>query len=96
MVVVKIIIRILLFPVRICLTLIQLMLMFSTWLSATVFYVLSGIICITAVLSYGFGQETGTETIRMLVVGFVLYVLPIIASWFVVWLEAIKIRLMGD
>jgi hypothetical protein len=43
-----------------------------------------------------FGQETGTETIRMLVAGFVLYVLPIIASWFVVWLEAIKIRLMGD
>ena len=96
MVVVKIIIRILLLPVRICLTLIQLMLMFSTWLSATVFHVLSGIICITAVLGYGFGQETGTETIRMLVVGFVLYVLPIIASWFVVWLEAIKIRLMGD
>ena len=96
MVVVKIIIRILLLPVRICLTLIQLMLMFSTWLSATAFHVLSGIICITAVLGYGFGQETGTETIRMLVVGFVLYVLPIIASWFVVWLEAIKIRLMGD
>ena len=96
MVVVKIIIRILLFPVRICLTLIQLMLMFSTWLSATAFHVLSGIICITAVLGYGVGQETGTETIRMLVVGFVLYVLPIIASWLVVWLEAIKIRLMGD
>ena len=34
--------------------------------------------------------------IRMLVVGFVLYVLSIIASWFVVWLEAMKIRLMGD
>mgnify|MGYP000455970165 CR=1 FL=1 len=61
MVVVKIIIRILLFPVRICLTLIQLMLMFSTWLSATAFHVLSGIICITAVLGYGVGQETGTE-----------------------------------
>ena len=50
MVVVKIIIRILLLPVRICLTLIQLMLMFSTWLSATVFHALSGIICITASL----------------------------------------------
>ena len=96
MVVVKIIIRILLLPVRICLTLIQLMLMFSTWLSATAFHVLSGIICITAVLGYGFGQETGTEMIRMLAVGFLLYVLPIIASWFVVWLETIKIRLMGD
>ena len=81
---------------RISLTIVQLVVMFITWLSATVFHILSGIICITAILGYGFGQETGTETIRMLVAGFVLYVLPIIASWFVVWLEAIKIRLMGD
>ena len=96
MVIVKLIIRILLLPVRISLTIVQLVVMFITWLSATVFHILSGIICITAILGYGFGQETGTETIRMLEAGFVLYVLPIIASWFVVWLESIKIRLMGD
>ena len=96
MVVVKLIIRILLLPMRISLTIVQLVVMFVTWLSATVFHILSGIICITAILGYGFGQETGTETIKMLVEGFVLYVLPIIASWFVVWLEAIKIRLIGD
>ena len=96
MVVVKIIIRILLLPVRICLTLIQLMLMFSTWLSATVFHALSGIICITAVLGYGFGQETGTEASRMLLVGFILYILPVLFGWAVMWLETIKIRLMGD
>ena len=41
--------------------------MFFTWLSATVFHILSGIICITAVLGYGFGdvykrqRETATE-----------------------------------
>lgn len=93
MVVVKIIIRILLFPVRICLTLIQLMLMLSTWLSATAFHVLSGIICITAVLGYGVGQETGTEVGRMLLAGFILYILPVLSS---IWLETIKIRLMGD
>lgn len=98
MVVVKLIIRILLLPVRISLTIVQLVVMFITWLSATVFHILSGIICITAILGYGFGQETGTEMIRMLAVGFLLYVLPIpiIASWFVVWLETIKIILMGD
>lgn len=96
MVVVKIIIRILLFPVRICLTLIQLMLMFSTWLSATVFHALSGIICITAVLGYGFGQETGTEVSRILLVGFILYILPVLSGWAMMWLEIIKIRLMGD
>ena len=96
MVVVKIIIRILLLPVRICLTLIQLMLMFSTWLSATVLYALSGSICITAVLGYGFGQETGTEASRMLLVGFILYILPVLFGWAVMWLETINIRLMGD
>lgn len=96
MAVVRIIIRILLLPVRMCLTIIQLVVMFITWLSATVFHILSGIICITAILGYGFGQETGTEAIRMLVMGFILYILPILAGWIVVWMETIKIRLMGD
>ena len=50
MVVVRIIVKIVLLPVRICLTMIQLVVMFFTWLSATVFHILSGIICITAVL----------------------------------------------
>ena len=49
MVVVKFIIRILLLPVRISLTIVQLVVMFITWLSATVFHILSGIICITAI-----------------------------------------------
>lgn len=96
MVIMRIIIRVLLLPVRMCLTIIQLVVMFITWLSATIFHVLSGIICITAILGYGFGQETGTETIRMLVIGFVLYTLPVLSGWTVVWLETIKISLKGD
>ena len=94
MVVVKFIIRILLLPVRISLTIVQLVVMFITWLSATVFHILSGIICITALLGYGFGQETGTEAVRMLVAGFILYILPVLSGWAVVWLETFKIRLM--
>ena len=81
MVVVRIIVKIVLLPVRICLTMIQLVVMFFTWLSATVFHILSGIICITAVLGYGFGQETGTEAVRMLVAGFILYILPVLSGW---------------
>lgn len=42
MAVVRIIIKILLFPVRICLTIIQLVVMLITWMSATVFHILSG------------------------------------------------------
>lgn len=96
MTVFKIIVKVILLPVRICLTVIQLVVMFVTWLSATVFHILSGIICITAVLGYGFGQETSTEMIRMLATGFVLYILPVLSGWAVVWLEIIKIRLKGD
>ena len=60
MAVVRIIIKILLLPVRICLTIIQLVVMFITWLSATVFHTLSGIICITAVLG-GVWIRTGNR-----------------------------------
>ena len=74
----------------------KLILMFSTWLSATVFHALSGIICITAILGYGFRQETGTEVGKMLLIGFILYILPVLSGWAVMWLETIKIRLMGD
>ncbi len=94
--IVKIIGKVILLPVRICLSVIQLMVMFVTWLSATVFHILSGIICITAILSYGFGQVTGTEVFKMLLAGFILYILPVLSGWAVVWLETIKISLKGD
>ena len=94
--IVKIIVKVILLPVRICLSVIQLMVMFVTWLSATVFHILSGIICITAILSYGFGQVTGTEVFKMLLAGFTLYTLPVLSGWAVMWLEIIKISLKGD
>lgn len=40
--IVKIIMKVILLPVRICLTIIQLVFMFVIWLSATVFHILSG------------------------------------------------------
>lgn len=58
MAVVRIIIKILLFSVRICLTIIQLVVMFITWMSATVFHILSGTIYITAVL---WGMDLGRK-----------------------------------
>lgn len=93
MVIMRIIIRVLLLPVRMCLTIIQLVVMFITWLSDTIFHVLSGIICITSILGYGFGQETGTETIRMLAVGFILYILPTFGEWIVIKIAVWKLML---
>lgn len=94
--IVKIIVKVISLPLQICLTIIQLVFMFLTWLSAIVFHILSGIICITAILSYGFGQETCKGVFQMLLVGFALYILPVLSGWAVVWLETIKISLKGD
>ena len=40
--------------------------------------------------------RAGTEVGRMLLAGFILYILPVLSGWTVMWLETIKIRLMGD
>ena len=95
MLIVKMIVRIVILPVRLGLTIVQMAVMFITWLSATVFHILSGIICITAVLSYDFGQETGTEVLRMLTAGFVLYILPMLGEWLVIKIAVWKMMLNG-
>ena len=37
------------------------------------------------ILGYGFRQETGTEVGKMLLIGFILYILPVLSGWAVMW-----------
>lgn len=45
------------------------------------FYIFSGLCFVLAVLSYLMGINTGAEAIRMLTVGFAVFVLPLTAGW---------------
>ena len=93
MVVVRIIVKIVLLPVRICLTMIQLSGYVLHRLSATVFHILSGIICIVGSFRYDL-TETGTEAVRMGPGQVFIGILPVLFWLAAVWLETIKIRLM--
>lgn len=93
MVVVRIIVKIVLLPVRICLTMIQLVVMFFTWLSATVFHILSGIIYYSSFrvwIRTGDRHRSGQDACGRF---YTLYP-AVLSGWAVVWLETIKIRLM--
>ncbi len=81
---------ILLMPVRLALTIVQLIVLFITWISEIVFHLLAGFLTIMAIVGYGLEAVNGSEAVQMLMVGLLLFVLPIIAAWMAVKIEIIK------
>lgn len=81
---------ILLVPVRLALTIVQLIVLFITWISEIVFHLLAGFLAIMAIVGYGLGAINGSEAMQMFGVGLVLFALPIIAAWVAVRIEIIK------
>ena len=81
---------ILLMPVRLVLTIVQLIVLFITWISEIVFHLLAGFLAIMAIVGYGLGAINGSEAMQMFGVGLVLFALPIIAAWIAVKIEIIK------
>lgn len=80
MIIIKIIFKIACIPIILLLSFIKWIGIFITTMCSIIFYLLSGIIFITGVLSYGFGLETGSESIKILLCGFIVFMLPVIAT----------------
>ena len=95
MFVIKIILKIACIPVLIILSLIQWFMIFINAMSAFIFYFLSGVLFFTAVLSYGFQLEPGSECLRMIVVGFLVFLVPIVGCWIASVLGAFRL-ILGD
>lgn len=70
------ILKIMLLPVMIALAVIRMFAEFLAGISAVIFRVIAGIFLLTAFLSYGFGLEGSAECLRMVLVGFLFYLLP--------------------
>ena len=73
---IRFILKIMLLPVIIALTVIRLFAEFLAGISAVIFRVIAGIFLLTAFLSYGFGLEGSAECLRMVLAGFLFYLLP--------------------
>ena len=73
--------KVLAFPVMLAVTVIQYAFLFLTGFSSIVFNLFAGLILLVAVLSLAFGIATWPETIRTALIGFIVFMIPVIGEW---------------
>ena len=73
---IRLILTIMFLPVMATLAVIRLLVEFLSGISAVIFRVIAGIFLLTALLSYGFGLESSGECLKMVLAGFLFYLLP--------------------
>ena len=65
------------------LTLIQWIGIFLNSISGVVLGILAFIFALTGIASLAFGLASGPEALKMIVAGFVIFIIPVIGEWFV-------------
>lgn len=73
---IRLILKIMFLPVMATLAVIRLLVEFLSGISAVILRVIAGIFLLTALLSYGFGLESSGECLKMVLAGFLFYLLP--------------------
>ena len=79
----KLIGKIILMPIMLALTLIQWIGIFLNSISGVVLGILAFIFALTGMASLIFGLASGLEALKMIVAGFVIFMIPVIGEWFV-------------
>ena len=93
MTILKIIAKILLFPVVAVLTLIQWAGIFLNSISRVILGILAFIFALTGIASLAFGLASGPEAIKMIAVGFVIFMMPVAGEWILTMIEALHTAL---
>ena len=73
---IRFILKIMLLPVIIALTVIRLFAEFLAGISAVIFRSIAVFFLLTALLCYGFGLESSGDCLQMVLAGFLFYLLP--------------------
>lgn len=76
----RIIGKILAFPIMLIVTVIQWLFVFLISFSSVIFYLLAGLFLLIAVLSLVFGVATWPEALRAVLAGFIVFMVPIIGQ----------------
>ena len=87
-------VKLLIFPVIAVLTLIKWALLFVATFMTVFTNLLSGIVFVTAVLSYLTGQESGPDVLRMLAFAFGIFILPYAAGWCIERIAGIRLPVL--
>lgn len=91
--IIRFLLKMVVFPIMLIVTVIQWFGAFIIGFSSAVFNVLAGLFLLVAVLSYLMGLSAGAEAVKMIVAGFIMFVIPIAGEWIVTAITALNIRM---
>ena len=90
MALIKMFLKLLVLPLIAAVTLIQWVGIFLTQFSTVIFNLLAGLMFLIAVAGRMIGIGTGAETLQMMTVAFVVFIIPHIAEWLIIRITAIN------
>ena len=88
--IIRFLLKMLVFPIMLIVTLIQWFGAFIIGFSSAVFNVLAGLFLLVAVLSYLMGLSAGAEAVKMIVAGFIVFMIPVVGEWIVTAITALN------
>ena len=88
--IIRFLLKIMVFPAMLIVTVIQWFGVFIIGFSSVVFNVLAGLFLLMAVLSYLMELSAGVEALRMIVAGFIVFMIPITGEWIVTAITALN------
>jgi len=89
--IIRFLLKMVVFPIMLIVTLIQWFGAFIIGFSSAVFNVLAGLFLLVAVLSYLMGLSAGAEAVKMIAAGFIVFMIPIAGEWVVTAITALNI-----
>ena len=87
---IKLLHKLLAVPIIVAVTLIQWVGIFLTQFSTVIFNLLAGLMFLIAVAGWMIGIGIGAETLQMMTVAFVVFIIPHIAEWLIIRIAAIN------
>ena len=82
--------KLLALPLMLAVTIIQWVGIFFTSFSAIIFNLLAGLMFLITIAGWMFGISAGAETLRLLAVAFVVFIIPHIAEWLIIRIAVIN------
>ena len=89
----RIIFKIILFPVTILLTVSEWIFSLATGISGIFFHLIAGILILTGILSFGFGLEPWSVAVRIVHGGMVFLAIPLAATVLTTGISALNIMI---
>ena len=91
--IIRFLLKMVVFPIMLIVTVIQWFGAFIIGFSSAVFNVLAGLFLLVAVLSYLMGLSAGAVAVKMIVAGFIVFMTPVAGEWIVTAITALNMRM---